>query len=763
MSRYRSFIFYVIFIGGFLALMYWIVQSGKLLEAAKMTQVVASAKEFNIIGMFSETLSHNVSHPLAILLLQIITIIVTARTFGFLFSKMGQPSVIGEVVAGIFLGPSLLGMWFPEYTAFLFPKASLPNLQYFSQIGLILFMFVIGMELDLKVLKTKARDAVVISHASIIVPYALGVGLAYFIYLEFAPENINFISFSLFMGIAMSITAFPVLARVIQERGMTKTKVGTIAITCAAADDITAWCILASVIAIVKAGTFESSLFTIVLALGYVFVMLKVVQPFMNKLGEVYSNRQTLSLNIVAAIFGVLLISSYITEIIGIHALFGAFLAGVIMPPKFSFRKILIEKVEYVALGLLLPLFFAFSGLRTQIGLLSDSHAWGVCGIVILIAVIGKFGGSMLAARFVGQSWKDSLIIGALMNTRGLMELIVLNIGYELGVLTPTVFAMMVLMALVTTFMTGPALDLVNYIFKTKTDDAPKEIKEISKYKVLISIGNGESGRSLLRLANSFIKKMNGNAALTAMHLSAINELYPYNPDEYEKDSFAPVIEESQLLNQKITTLFKESNNIENDIAEVANKGDYDLLLIGLGKSIFEGSLLGNILGFTTRIINPEALLNTVTGREKLFKNSPFDEQTRLILANTHVPVGTLIDKNLTRIERVFIPVYDIKDSYLIQYAQKLIHNIGAQVVIADAAGEIKNNSDLKEKIRGIEQNAPNHIALKNESVIDKSVLEQYDLMIISLDSWKKLVDMKSLWLSDIPSTLIISEKSKKM
>lgn len=485
MTKYRSVIFYVLLIGGFLALMYWIVQTGKPLEAGKVTESVKSANDFDIVGMFKATINHNVTHPLSILLLQIIAIIITARTFGFLFNKIGQPTVIGEVVAGIFLGPSLLGMWFPEYTAFLFPKSSLPNLQVFSQIGLILFMFVIGMELDLKVLTTKALDAIVISLASIIVPYALGMGLAYFLYFEFAPVNINFLSFSLFMGIAMSITAFPVLARIIQERGMTKTKLGIIAITCAAANDITAWCILASVIAIVKAGSFVSSLFTIALALGYVIVMLKLIKPFLNKLGEVYSNKETLSLNIVAIIFGVLFISSYTAEVIGIHALFGAFLAGVIMSSKFSFRRILIEKVEYVALVLLLPLFFAFSGLKTQIGLLNESHAWGVCMLIILVAVVGKFGGSMLAARFVGQSWKDSLAIGALMNTRGLMELIVLNIGYDLGVLTPTLFAMIVIMALVTTFMTGPALDLINYVFKTKSEEIPLEIKEFSKYKNL--------------------------------------------------------------------------------------------------------------------------------------------------------------------------------------------------------------------------------------------------------------------------------------
>ncbi len=481
MAKNRNLIFYILVTGVSLVLMYWIVQAGKPLEAGKFNTTVTSVDDNDMVGMFMETISHNLSHPLAILLLQIITIIITARTFGFLFSKIGQPTVIGEVVAGIFLGPSLMGMWFPEYTTFLFPKTSLPNLQFFSQIGLILFMFVVGMELDLKVLKTKAKEAVVISHASIIVPYTLGMGLAYFLYMEFAPANINFLSFSLFMGIAMSITAFPVLARIIQERGMTKTKLGTIAITCAAADDVTAWCILAAVIALVKAGSSLSALFTIGLALGYVIVMIKLVKPFLNKLGKKHADKDTLSLNTVTTIFGVLLISAYTTEVIGIHALFGAFLAGVVMPSEFSFRKILIEKVEHVALGLLLPLFFAFSGLRTQIGLLNDWHSWGICMLIILTAVAGKFGGSMLAAKFVGQSWKDSLSIGALMNTRGLMELIVLNIGYDLGVLTPTVFAMMVLMALITTLMTGPSLNLINYIYRTKPAEIPLQTKEMRK------------------------------------------------------------------------------------------------------------------------------------------------------------------------------------------------------------------------------------------------------------------------------------------
>jgi hypothetical protein len=398
--------------------------------------------------------------------------------------------------------------------------------------------------------------------------------------------------------------------------------------------------------------------------------------------------------------------------------------------------------------------------LRTEIGLLNDPHLWKVTGLIILVAVVGKFIGSALAAKFVGQNWKDSLTVGALMNTRGLMELVVLNIGYDLGVLSPEIFAMAVIMALVTTFMTGPALDLINWAFKSKEEIVPLEISQINKFRILVSFGKPERGKSLLRLANSFIRKMNGNASVTAMHLTPTNELNRYNLAEYERDSFRPILEESQNLNQKITTLFKGSNDIESEITEVANKGDYDLLLIGLGQSIFEGSILGKVLGFTTRIINPETLLKQVKGKEGIFENSPFEETTRNILSKSKVPIGILVDKNFKSTEKVFIPVFSKDDIFLIQSAQKLINNSESQITILDLSGQIKNNSEFKEKIRSIEQQAPNHINLVSEQIIDKAYLSDQNLMIVSIESWKILVDSKSLWLSDIPSTLIMKESN---
>ena len=472
MKKKWSTLFYIIIVAGLGTVIYWIVEKGHALQTpvlkqqAQTTVTTVSPGGFTV---FKDSFAHNLTDPLAILLLQIIVIIGFARFFGFLFKKIGQPAVIGEIVAGIVLGPSIIGSFFPEINHFLFPAASLGSLNFISQIGLILFMFIIGMELDLKAISKQAYGAVIISHASIIIPYTLGMGLAYFLYRQYAPAGISFLSFALFMGIAMSITAFPVLARILQEKGLTRSRLGAMALTCAAADDLTAWCILAAVIALVKSGSSFSVLYTIGFSIAYVLLMLKVIHPMLEKLGDVYTSRKKMQTPIIAFIFMIMIVSSYVTSIIGIHALFGAFIAGVVMPSNINFRKIVIDKIEDVSIILLLPLFFVITGLRTQIGLLNEGHLWITFGWILLVAVAGKFGGSALAARMVGQSWKDSLSIGVLMNTRGLMQLIVLNIGYDLGILSPQIFAMMVLMALVTTFMTGPALDLINWLLPERS------------------------------------------------------------------------------------------------------------------------------------------------------------------------------------------------------------------------------------------------------------------------------------------------------
>lgn len=406
-------------------------------------------------------LHENLRNPLSILLLQIIVILVAARLCGRLFLKFGQPAVVGEMIAGIILGPSVLGMLSPAALTFLFPASSLDALKLLSQIGVMLFMFVVGMELNAQHLREKAQAAVLVSHASILVPFFLGVVLSLVIYGPLGSSKTSFTAFALFMGIAMSITAFPVLARIIDEREMSKTYLGSTAIACAAVDDVTAWCILAVVIAIVKANGLEASIVTIILALLFVGIMIFLLRPRIGRIITRNFENETWRKGFMTGTLALIFACAWFTELIGIHALFGAFLAGAIMPTVNGFRSFLREKLETFSTAALLPLFFAFTGLRTQINLLSDWQSWLICLGIILVAIAGKLGGSMLAARWTGMSWHDSLSIGVLMNTRGLIELIVLNIGYELGILPARIFAIMVLMALFTTSMTGPLLSLL--------------------------------------------------------------------------------------------------------------------------------------------------------------------------------------------------------------------------------------------------------------------------------------------------------------
>ncbi|TDS52173.1 cation:proton antiporter [Myroides indicus] len=755
MKKYKNTIFYVSVIILFSFIIYLTISMGSKLEE-DVQKLVSDQSTFE---QFWDSLKDSLHHPLAIILLQIVTIVIVARIFGWIFNKIGQPTVIGEIIAGIALGPSLFGAYFPEASTLLFPIESLDNLQFFSQIGLILFMFVIGMELDLKVLKSKAHDAVVISHASIIIPFALGMIMAYFIYASYAPEGVAFLSFALFMGIAVSITAFPVLARIVQERGIHKTKFGTIALTAAAADDITAWCILAIVIAVVKAGSFGSALYVVALACLYVVFMIKFVRPFLAKVGEINKYKTTLSKPVVAIFLLVLIFSSYLTEIIGIHALFGAFMAGAIMPDNQRFRHIFVEKVEDVALVLFLPLFFVYTGLRTEIGLLNNIELWKITGLIILVAVIGKFLGSAVAAKYVGQSWKESLTIGALMNTRGLMELVALNIGYELGVLTPEVFAMMVIMALATTFMTGPSIDLINKIFKNKTID--EEIINSNKYNILFSFGNPERGKKMLYIADSLSRTQQDNYTITALHLGPSDEVFSYE-DIYEQEQFLPIMDESKKLHRKVNTLFKLSVDVDSDIVEVANKGNYDLLLIGLGESIYDGTMLGRILGYTTRLINPDIIVDKFTGREKFFNNLPFDDRTRHVISNIKIPMGVFVDKGLEKLDKIFIPFADKEDLFLLEYVHKFINNNDSQVIIMEFENVISSHPEIIQTIKSIENVKPHHISILNEKEIQKEFLNRKDLVMLSVNSLRKLINKKSEWIIQSNSLLVMKSTKKR-
>lgn len=397
---------------------------------------------------------------LAHVLLALVVIIVLARALGAVFKKIHQPAVIGEVIAGIALGPSLLGRIAPAASKFILPGSVAPFLNVISSVGVILYMFLVGVELDTQLLRRRTHSSVAISHASIVTPFLLGSALALWLYPRFSSSDVPFTVFAMFMGVSMSVTAFPVLARILTDRGMQKTRMGSIALACAAVDDVTAWCLFALVVSIAAAKP-GRVLLTVGLSAVFIFSIFKFVQPAMKWLVQKRARDRKTTQGTMVIVFAALLLAALATDAIGIHALFGAFLLGAVIPHDSALARDVTAKINDLVIVLLLPAFFAFTGMRTQIGLLTGAKEWMICGVIILIASLGKFGGSSVAARLTGLPWRQAASLGILMNTRGLMELIVLNVAMDLGALKPMLFAMLVIMAIVTTVATTPVLHLL--------------------------------------------------------------------------------------------------------------------------------------------------------------------------------------------------------------------------------------------------------------------------------------------------------------
>ncbi len=402
------------------------------------------------------------STTLATVLLALAVIIMLARALGWVFQRyLGQPPVIGEIVAGLVLGPSVLGALAPAAYAALLPSTAAPFLGIISKVGVVLFMFLVGLELDPKLLRGNGHATLAISHASIVAPFLLGATLALGLYPLYSTSAVSFTVFSLFLGVSLSVTAFPVLARILTDRRVQSTPLGVTALTCAAVDDVSAWTLLAFVVSVASA-QMGTAAWTIAYVGAYLLVMFVVVRPLLVRFAAREDRRSgPLSQSVMAVVFVALLLSAVATEASGIHALFGAFLLGAFLPHDGRLAEQVRLRLEDAVVVLFLPAFFAFTGMRTQIGLVSGATDWLICGLIILVATLGKFGGSFVAARLTGLGWRESTALGILMNTRGLMELIVLNVGLDMGVLSPTLFAMLVIMALVTTFATTPVLNLV--------------------------------------------------------------------------------------------------------------------------------------------------------------------------------------------------------------------------------------------------------------------------------------------------------------
>jgi Kef-type K+ transport system membrane component KefB len=398
------------------------------------------------------------AHDLYHVLLALAAVIVAGRLLGIVCCRLHQPPVIGEVLAGIVLGPSVLGSLAPSAQKYLLPDAIAPYLFIIAQLGVILYMFLVGLELNAGLLRERGRAALIVSAASMAAPFVLGAALAVALHDRLAMPGVSTVVFALFVGVAMSITAFPVLARILTDRGLTHSPVGSLAMICAALGDVLAWCLLALVVGVAQS-KLGGALLTTALTAAYVLGMWLIVRPLMARVVAQYDRGGGITQGMAAWVFIGLLLSALTTELIGIHALFGAFLFGAVIPHDSRIASDFLHKLQELVQVLLLPAFFAYTGMRTQIGLVSGWTNILLCLAIIALATLGKFGGSALAARACGLGWRDASAIGILMNTRGLMELIVLNIGLELGVISPTLFAMMVLMALATTIATTPVLD----------------------------------------------------------------------------------------------------------------------------------------------------------------------------------------------------------------------------------------------------------------------------------------------------------------
>ncbi len=543
-------------------------------------------------------------HGILLLLVQIAVVLSVARLVGYAFRAVRQPQVVGEMVAGILLGPSLLGWAAPGVSAALFPAESLGVLSTLSQVGLLLFMFLVGLELDPRLLRGRGHAAVLTSHVSIIAPFLLGSVLALFLYPRLSDSSVGFVGFTLFMGAAMSVTAFPVLARILVERNLMRTRLGVVALACAAVDDVTAWSLLAVVVAIVRAGDTAVPLWlTFTGTAVYLAAMFLAVRPLMRRVLRLYESRGRMTQDVLGLVLFGLLASAAATEWLGIHALFGAFLYGAILPREREFVRDLTEKLEDLTVVFFLPLFFASTGLRTSIGLVEGPEMWGYFGLIMLVAVAGKFGGSTLAARLTGLSWRESGGLGVLMNTRGLMELVILTIGLDLGVISPALFAMMVLMALATTFMTTPLLEWI-YPSRLLADEPEAEDPAEAPMTVVVPVSLPSSGPSLLRVARALAPP--DALRVYGLHLAraesrTVADLTADADARPPASPLGPLLAAAAGTDLDIRTLDFVSRDPGRDIADVARQKHADLVLMGWHKPVLSQSVLGGTVADVLR------------------------------------------------------------------------------------------------------------------------------------------------------------------
>ena len=564
------------------------------------------------------------------LLLAGILILMVCRIMGGMLRKLHQPQVIGEIIAGILLGPSLLGAIWPSAFEFVFPPELMSYLDVFAQVGLIFYMFLVGLELDFGLMRGRGHAAVWVSHASIIAPFLMGVALALWLFPTVGAGD-EFLPFALFLGAAMSITAFPVLARILTDRGLYKTRIGTVALTVGAVDDVTAWCMLAVVITVARNTGIGQSLLIIAILMVFIAFMLKAVRPVMSRISRYYERRGALSGTFLASLFIGLLASALITDKLKIHVIFGAFLFGAIMPHDSGFVRDLTEKLEDFSVVFLLPFFFTFSGIRTDIfSIGGDLNKWLMTIAILAVAILGKWGGSKLAARFVGLEWREAGALGVLVNCRGLTELIILNIGLQLGVLSPSIFAMLVIMAVVTTLMTEPALTIYypravqRQMIKEETGATPEGDDEDRGPRILVAVGNSDVARELTHLATVVADHgRNGvggdgaeeeedrerqDAEITLLRIVNLSGTEVSHAPRVQDSMLQDAVDRIRPLRELVEEAGFSANpmaiaggHVGETIARIANELDVDLVLMGYHEPLFGHRLLGGSVGEVLR------------------------------------------------------------------------------------------------------------------------------------------------------------------
>ena len=762
-KKTNSYLLYIGLILLFGASMYLIIHEGQSRQIVTDATDRANAPR-NLVegfGVFLQLVSEHIHSSFGLLLLQIVIILITCRIVGLLFKRIGQPMVVGEILAGIILGPSVLGRFAPDFSHFLFPPESLKNINLLSQFGLIFFMYTIGMELDIDAIRKKLRETVMISYTCMFLSFFCGLLAAYLIYDRYGRE-VPFLPFALFIGITMSITAFPVLARIIQERRLTRTHLGTVALAAAANGDVTAWCLLAIVVAISQAGTMLGAVYNILFAAVYLLIMFTLVRPLLRMVGNLYHNPEVIGKPLVMLMFLLLLISSYLTEIAGLHALFGAFVAGLVMPENLRFRKIMTEKVEDVSLIIFLPLFFVSTGLRTEIGLIDSAEMWLVCLGLILISTLGKFGGAILSARFEKESWRNSFLLGALMNTHGLMELIALTIGYEMHILPPPIFVMLILMTLASTFMTTPLLALINSGFRAGERLRHRHTEPVGQgpFRVLISFGRAGSGPVLLDVAFRMFGRGDTKLNLTALHLTVGSDINPLHTAGFEQVSFEPFIREAKRLNLRVGTRYEVSDNAGDSIVSIVNDEPFDFLLVGAGISMSD--LPTDIEARRIR----KSLLSVFGGnkvQEILALSSLIHDKTRYFIERSRCSVGVFVNRGFTRADHLLVIIDSAADLPLLHYARILLrstHGTAALLHRRPSADDSPTPDAVAQELASFIAHTENVVLLPEHDLTHESFAEA-DFMLVGYATWNIISDVCHEPLRQMPSTLIIHHRQR--